>query len=170
MLNNNNNYGTLLDEQNIKLHRFYFEEMCNLIGIKVLYYAPRADKHWTTYAEIKSNYYDPILVGCIFEDHPNQYTMKKLGWDSELQENASLISVPYDLEKLQVGSIFIVPSGIDNSKGRVFRVVSMRNSMIYPSSITCELVPEYENTFSSDQYDFKNSSFNLLNDESEDYE
>lgn len=170
MLNNNNNYGVLLDEQNIKLHRVYFEEMCNLIGIKVLYYAPRADKHWTTYAEIKSNYYDPILVGCIFEDHPNQYTMKKLGWDSELQENASLISVPYDLEKLQVGSIFIVPSGIDNSKGRVFRVVSMRNSMIYPSSITCELVPEYENTFSSDQYDFKNSSFNLLNDESEDYE
>ena len=170
MLNNNNNYGTLLDEQNIKLHRVYFEEMCNLIGIKVIYYAPRADKHWTTYAEIKSNYYDPILVGCIFEDHPNQYTMKKLGWDSELQENASLISVPYDLEKLQVGSIFIVPSGIDNSKGRVFRVVSMRNSMIYPSSITCELVPEYENTFSSDQYDFKNSSFNLLNDESEDYE
>lgn len=170
MLNNNNNYGILLDEQNIKLHRVYFEEMCNLIGIKVLYYAPRADKHWTTYAEIKSNYYDPILVGCIFEDHPNQYTMKKLGWDSELQENASLISVPYDLEKLQVGSIFIVPSGIDNSKGRVFRVVSMRNSMIYPSSITCEIVPEYENTFSSDQYDFKNSSFNLLNDESEDYE
>ena len=170
MLNNNNNYGTLLDEQNIKLHRVYFEEMCNLIGIKVLYYAPRADKHWTTYAEIKSNYYDPILVGCIFEDHPNQYTMKKLGWDSELQENASLISVQYDLEKLQVGSIFIVPSGIDNSKGRVFRVVSMRNSMIYPSSITCEIVPEYENTFSSDQYDFKNSSFNLLNDESEDYE
>ena len=170
MLNNNNNYGVLLDEKNIKLHRAYFEEMCNLIGIKVLYYAPRADKHWTTYAEIKSNYYDPILVGCIFEDHPNQYTMKKLGWDSELQENASLISVPYDLEKLQVGSIFIVPSGIDNSKGRVFRVVSMRNSMIYPSSITCELVPEYENTFSSDQYDFKNSSFNLLNDESEDYE
>ena len=170
MFNNNNNYGTLLDEQNIKLHRVYFEEMCNLIGIKVLYYAPRDDKHWTTYAEIKSNYYDPILVGCIFEDHPNQYTMKKLGWDSELQENASLISVPYDLEKLQVGSIFIVPSGIDNSKGRVFRVVSMRNSMIYPSSITCELVPEYENTFSSDQYDFKNSSFNLLNDESEDYE
>ena len=170
MLNNNNNYGTLLDEQNIKLHRVYFEEMCNLIGIKVLYYAPRADKHWTTYAEIESNYYDPILVGCIFEDHPNQYTMKKLGWDSELQENASLISVPYDLEKLQVGSIFIVPSGIDNSKGRVFRVVSMRNCMIYPSSFTCELVPEYENTFSSDQYDFKNSSFNLLNDESEDYE
>ena len=170
MLNNNNNYGILLDEQNIKLHRQYFEEMCNLIGIKVLYYIPKDNKYWTTYAEIKTNFYDPILVSCIFEDHPNQYTMKKLGWDSELQENASLISVPYDLEKLQVGSIFIVPSGIDNSKGRVFRVVSMRNSMIYPSSITCELVPEYENTFSTGQLDFNNSSFNLLNDESEDYE
>lgn len=170
MLENNNNYGLLLDEQNMKLHRKYFEEMCNLIGIKVLYYIPREDKHWTTYSEIKSNFYNPILVGCIFEDHPNQYTMKKLGWDAELQENASLISVPYDLEKLQVGSIFIVPSGIDNSKGRVFRVVSMRNLMVYPSSITCEIVPEYENTFSSDQHDFKHSGFNLLKDESEDYE
>ena len=170
MLNNNDNYGILLDEQNMKLHRAYFEEMCNLIGINVLYRAPKPDKHWTTYAEIRSNYYDPILVGCIFEDHPNQYTMKKLGWDSELQENASLISVPYNLEKLQVGSIFIVPSGIDNSKGRVFKVVEMSNTMIYPSSITCKLVPEYENTFSSDQHNFINSSFNLLNDESEDYE
>jgi hypothetical protein len=42
--------------------------------------------------------------------------------------------------------------------------------MVYPSSITCELVPEYENTFSSDQHDFKHSGFNLLKDESEDYE
>lgn len=164
------NYGALLNGPDIKLHRQYFTEMCDLIGVKVLFYAPKENKHWTTYAEIKTNFYDPILVSCIFEDHPNQYTMKKLGWDSELQENASLISVPYDLKDLQVGAIFIVPSSIDNTKGRVFRVVRMRNSMIYPSSITCELVPEYENTFSSSEYSYKNSSFNLLNDEEEDYE
>lgn len=169
MLKNDNDYGILLDSQNIKIHRQYFEEMCSLIGIKVLYYIPREDKHWTTYAEIESNYYEPILVNCIFEDHPNQYTMKKLGWDSELQENASLISVPYDLKCIQVGAIFIIPSSIDNTQGRVFRVVSMRNSMIYPSSITCELVPEYENTFSLQEYDYSHSSFNLLNDEEDDY-
>ena len=125
------NYGALLNGPDIKLHRQYFTEMCDLIGVKVLFYAPKENKHWTTYAEIKTNFYDPILVSCIFEDHPNQYTMKKLGWDSELQENASLISVPYDLKDLQVGAIFIVPSSIDNTKGRVFRVVRMRNSMIY---------------------------------------
>ena len=167
---NSGNYGVLLRDSDIKIHRKYFEEMCKLIGVNVLYYIPKENKHWTTYAEIKTNFYDPILVSCIFEDHPNQYTMKKLGWDSELQENASLISVPYDLEKIQVGAIFIVPSSIDNTKGRVFRVVRMRNSMIYPSSITCELVPEYENTFSSSEFVYKDSSFNLLNDEEEDYE
>lgn len=167
---NSGNYGVLLRDSDIKIHRKYFEEMCKLIGVNVLYYIPKENKHWTTYAEIKTNFYDPILVSCIFEDHPNQYTMKKLGWDSELQENASLISVPYDLKDLQVGAIFIVPSSIDNTKGRVFRVVRMRNSMIYPSSITCELVPEYENTFSSSELVYKDSSFNLLNDEEEDYE
>lgn len=167
---NSGNYGVLLRDSDIKIHRKYFEEMCKLIGVNVLYYIPKDNKHWTTYAEIKTNFYDPILVSCIFEDHPNQYTMKKLGWDSELQENASLISVPYDLKDLQVGAIFIVPSSIDNTKGRVFRVARMRNSMIYPSSITCELVPEYENTFSSSEFVYKDSSFNLLNDEEEDYE
>ena len=164
------NYGVLLNGSDIKLHRKWFEEMCNLIGIKVLFYAPKENKHWTTYAEIETNFEIPKLIGCIFEDHPNQYTMKKLGWDSELQDQASLISVPYDLNGLQIGAIFIVPSGIDNTKGRVFRVVKMRVSMIYPSAMTCEIVPEYENTFSSGEYSYKDSSFNLLNDEEEDYE
>ena len=52
-------YGVLLND-GIKLHRKWFEEMCKLLGIVCLYYAPRPGKHWTTYAEIKSNYYDPI--------------------------------------------------------------------------------------------------------------
>lgn len=164
-----NKYGLLLNEQNIKLHRQYFKEMCKLIGINVLYYAPRPDKHWTNYAEISTNFYKPILTSCIFDDHPNQWTMKKLGWSSELQENASLISVPYDLPEIQVGAMFIVPSGIDKSEGRVFRVVKMSSTMIYPASITCELVPEYEDTFSSSEYNYEHSSFNLLNDEEEDY-
>ena len=43
----------------------------------------------------------------------------------------------------------------------------MSNIMIYPSSITCQLVPEYEDTFNSSQYNYKHSSFNLLNEEEE---
>lgn len=162
-----NNYGTLLQGADIKLQRGYFEEMASLLGVRVIYRAPREDKHWTTYGEIDSNYYEPILLNCIFEEHPNQWTMKKLGWVSELQEEPSLISVPYDTPKLQVGALFIVPSAIDGSKGRLFRVASMSTIMIYPSSVTCMLVPEYESTFSSDAYDHTRDSFNLLNREEE---
>ena len=37
-----------------------------------------------------------------------------------------------------------MPSGLDTSKGRVFRVISMSNIMIYPASIACEIALEYE--------------------------
>lgn len=161
------NYGTLLHELDIKLHRKYFSEMAHLLGIRVIYRAPREDKHWTTYGEIDSNYYEPIVIDCIFEEHPSQWTMKKLGWVSELQEQPSIISVPYDTPKLQVGALFIIPSGIDNSQGRLFRVVSLSNTMIYPSAITCRLVPEFENTYTDDSYVYEHSSFNLLNREEE---
>lgn len=139
--------------------------MCGLIGINVLYRAPRPGKHYTLYTEIDSNYEPAELVGCIFEENVDQKTMKKLGWVSELDENATIISVPYDLKGLQVGALFIVPSAIDNAQGRLFRVSEMGTIQIYPASITCRLVPEYENTFSNSQYDHTHSSFNLLNEE-----
>ena len=91
--------------------------------------------------------------------------MKKLGWVAEEDENATIISVPYDLKGLQVGALFIVPSGLDRAEGRLFRVAEMSNIPIYPASITCKLVPEFEDTFSSSQYNHSHSSFNLLNDE-----
>ena len=90
-------YGALLTPD-IKLHRTYFKEMCSLIGIKVIYRAPRPSKTYTTYSEVESNYELPKPIFCIFDEHPNQQTLKKLGWISELQESPSLISVSYDLE------------------------------------------------------------------------
>lgn len=158
-------YGLLLNE-NIKLHRQYFREMVKLLGVYVIYRAPKVDKHWTTYGEIESNYEPPLLVGCIFDQHPTQQTLKKIGWVSELQENASIIHVDYDLPNLQQGALFIIPSGLDNAKGRLFRVTKLTNSIIYPASIMCEIVPEYEDTFIPEtQYDFQHSSFTSLNEE-----
>ena len=158
-------YGILLNS-NIKLHRQYFREMCKLIGIWVLYRAPKPDKHYTTFAELESNYEPPILVGCIFHDHPDQRTLKKMGWMSELQEDSSLIEVDYDLPNLQQGALFIVPSGLDDGKGRLFKVVKMTNSIVYPSAITCEIVPEYINTFQPETaFEYTQSDFNLLNEE-----
>lgn len=167
MVNNNSNYGLLLTPD-IKLHRKYFEEMVRLLGIMVAYRAPKKDKHYTTYTEIESNYEPIEVVGCIFDEHPEQQTFKKLGWSAELQESASIIHVPYDLKGLQQGAVFLIPSGLDNAQGRVFRVSKLSNAMIYPASIACEIVPEYENTFSNTQYNHSHSSFNLLNEEEED--
>lgn len=161
----NQNYGLLLNERDIKLQRRYFDEMCMMVGIKVIHRAPRASKSYTTYSEIDSNYFEPELVGCIFEEHPNQRTMKKLGWNSELSESAAIISVPYDLKGLQQGSLFIVPSAFDSTQGRLFRVTEITGIMIYPCSLTCKLVPELENTFTPNTYLHKTNSFNLLNRE-----
>lgn len=158
-------YGLLLNEKNIKLHRMWFKQMTDLIGIKVGYRAPTPDKHYTNYTEIKSNFDKIKMVGCIFEDHPEQQTLKKLGWAAELQENASLIHVPYDLEGLQQGAIFLIPSALDHTRGRVFRVSKLSTIMIYPASITCEIVPEYEDTYTDALDTFQHSSFNLLNQE-----
>lgn len=160
-----NNYGLLLNKKDILLQRKYFEGCVMMLGVKVIHRAPRPDKHYTTYAEIQSNYFEPEAVGCIFDEHPNQRTMKKLGWNAELGESASIISVPYDLEGLQQGSLFIIPSAFDNTKGRLFRVVEITGIMIYPASLTCKLVPEYENTFTPDNFNHQRNSFNLLNRE-----
>lgn len=157
-------YGLLLN-QNIKLYRMWFKQMCDLIGIKVVHRAPKPGKTYTNFTELESNYFSPEVVGCIFEEHPSQKTMKKLGWDSELQTEESIISVPYDTKDVQKGSLFIIPSGIDNTKGRLFRATELAVGMIYPASITCRLVPEWEDSYSPTQSTFKHTSFNLLNNE-----
>jgi len=161
----NRKYGLLI-QPSIKLHRQYFKELCKLHGIYVLYRSPMQDKHYTTWAEIDSNFNPPIQIGCLFEQHPDQRTTKKLGWVSELQEDSSIIHVDYDLPNLQVGSLFIIPSGLDDGKGRLFKVIRMSTIMIYPASISCEIVPEYEDTLvESTINDFTDTSFNLLQDE-----
>ena len=157
--------GVLLNGNNIKLHRNYFKQMVKLIGINVIYRQPMENKTWDGYGELEGSFYPPTVVGCIFTEHPNQKSLKKLGWVAELNESSSIIEVPYDLPGIQVGALFIVPSGLDNAKGRLFRVTKMSNIMIYPASITCELVPEYETKMDSSLKNYKHTSFNLLNEE-----
>ena len=152
----------------MKLHRIFFEEMVSMIGIKVYYRAPMPNKSWTDYTEIESNYYDPLEVGVIFDEQPTQQTLKKMGWVSELQESSSIIHVPYDLPALQYGALFFIPSGLDGAPAKLFRVVKLMNSIVNPASISCEIVPEFENTFVPEQYDYRQSSFNILSEE-EDY-
>jgi hypothetical protein len=137
-------YGILLSEKNIKLHRSYFKQMTALHGINCKYRAPMPNKTNDNYGDLATGYLPEIIVGCLFEEHPNQKSLKKAGWVAELQEGSSMIHVPYDLPGLQVGALFEVPSGLDSGKGRLFRVISMANIMIYPASIACEIALEYE--------------------------
>jgi hypothetical protein len=137
------NYGLLIN-QDIKLHRSWFKQMTALHGINCKYKAPLPNKTYDKYADLQTGYKPELLVGCLFEEHPDQKSLKKAGWVAELQEGSSIIHVPYDLDGLQVGALFEVPSGLDNGKGRLFRVISMSNIMIYPASIACEIALEYE--------------------------
>lgn len=137
------NYGLLIN-QDIKLHRTWFKQMTALHGINCKYRAPLKNKEYDGYGDLATGYKPEIIVGCLFEEHPNQKSLKKAGWVAELQEGSSIIHVPYDLPDLQVGALFEVPSGLDTGNGRVFRVISMSNIMIYPASIACEIALEYE--------------------------
>lgn len=157
-------YGLLLNKD-IKLQRTWFKEMTRLLGINCQYFAPRDSKEFDKYGDLQTKYFNPITVGVIFQDHPDQKTLKKMGWVAELQESSSIIHVPYDLDRLQVGALFSIPSGIDGAPPRRFRVISMQNIMIYPASIACEIAPEYE---TSDEQslnnDFTISTSNVLRD------
>ena len=139
-----NDFGFLIRGNDIKLHRTWFKQMTALHGINCKYRAPLQNKAYDAYGDLQTGYMPAILVGCLFEEHPNQKSLRKAGWVAELQEGSSIIHVPYDLPGLQAGALFEVPSGLDTGENRLFRVISLSNIMIYPASIACEIALEYE--------------------------
>lgn len=163
-----NDYGLLINGD-IKLHRKWFKEMARLHGIRFEYRAPKSSKDFDLHGDLDTNYYPPEKIFAIFNEHPDQKSLKKMGWVAELQEGSSLISVEYDLPHLEVGALFTIPAGLDNALPRTFRVISLSNIMIYPASITCEIAPEYESTEEKSQLvDFSGQNFTLLLDNEED--
>lgn len=166
--------GILLNDNNIKLHRQWFKQMTKLVGLNVIYQAPKDTdsnvKTYNRYGELDPEYEDGIVVGCIFDEHPTQKTMRALGWNAEMAETTTVIHVPYDLQKLQAGARFTIPSGLDTAEPRVFRVLRMSTIAVYPASIACELGPVLINTLEQEKItNFDSSNFNLLGDESDEY-
>lgn len=161
-------YGFLINKD-IKLHRKYFDQMTKMLGINCIYQEPLPGKDYDMHGHLSTKYKEGVTVGCIFQDHPDQKTLKKMGWVTELQEGSSIIHVPYDLSGIQVGALFTIPSGIDNAPPRVFRVISIQNIMVYPASIACEIAPEYFDRDEQVQFtDFSKEDFTLLIDNEED--
>lgn len=166
--------GILLNSRNIKLHRDWFKQMTQLLGLNVIYQPPkdmsRNPKAYNQYGELNPEYERERVVGCIFDEHPTQKTMRKLGWNAEMSETTTIIHVPYDLPGLQAGARFIIPSGLDCAEPRIFKVLRMSNIAVYPASIACELGPVLDSELTEEQInDFDESNFNLLGDESDEY-
>ena len=162
----NRDTGLLLNKKNIELNRFYFKQTVKLIGINVLYRAPRKEqKRYDLHGELDALYTEPVPVGCIYNEFTDQKTMKKIGWNAERDETTPVIHVPYDLQGLEKGGLFEIPSGLDNAKARVFKVLDLGVAPIYPASVACKLGPMLQNELPSSQVvDFNKSDFNLLND------
>ena len=163
--------GLLLNANNIKLNRAFFIEFLRLHGINVTYRVPiDSTKTYNLYGELDTQYHPPVAIKCIYDEHPTQKTMTKLGWNAEFADTSVVIHVPYDTAGITTGGLFVIPSGIDNSKGKVFKVLRMSNIALYPASMSCELGPMLINTTErSNIDDFKKANFNLLDDESDDY-
>ena len=159
---NEQDVGLLLNN-NALIYRQYFEEAVSLIGIYVIYRAPIEGKKYDGYGEFDEYFLPAVKVGSIFEEHPTQKTMKKLGWVSELTDTPPIIHLPYDLPNIQVGGLVIVPSGVDNTQGRVFRIIDMDlSSMLYPSTVVCKLAPEYKSSMEKQDLNHKDNNFNIL--------
>lgn len=158
--------GLLLNPNNIKLQRFYFKQMVKLIGIIVLF-RPLIDKskQYNGVGELDAYYLPPERVGCIFEEHPTEKTMKKCGWIAELNTEASVIHVPYDLKGLERGSLFIIPSALDNAKGRLFKVIELSTIAVYPASVACKIGPVWESEYNETELNFKSNNFSLLRED-----
>lgn len=155
--------GRLIQDDARRL-REYFEEMAYLLGQTVYYRFPLPDKHYTTYTEIESNYGPLIKTDAIFEEYPNQKTLRKQGWFSEGEDEWTnpIIRVSYNLPNLQQGCLFIIPSGIDGAQGRLFRVTELRTIMQYPDSVMCRLVPEYVTTVAQAQNTYIDTNYNYI--------
>lgn len=156
-------YGRLIN-QDIKIYRDYFIEMTELIGIYAKYANPVPEsKRYTVEGELRSDYEEFKQVGCIFDEHPNQKTLKKLGWFSEDIKEPIIIYLPFDLAGLQRGTLIELPSAIEGAEDRLFRVEELNTIMIYPASIACKVVPTYKSKIDKREvHDFSAGDFTML--------
>lgn len=126
----------------LEIQRYYFDEACDFYGIPARYFQVKPGMHWTVAGEMSSNFFDPIKTRPIFDEAPKVSTLKKLGWVPELNEEVPpLAHLSFTLPGLQVGCLLEVKDPLAVDKGRMFRITKMKTGIIYPASVTCQIVP-----------------------------
>lgn len=53
--------------------------MVKLLGINCIYRVPKEGKHFDGHGDLAASYNEGEVVGCIFQEHPDQTTLKKMG-------------------------------------------------------------------------------------------
>lgn len=154
-------YDSLLGGD-IAIFRGYFKEAVQLYGISALYYQIKPGHKYTVYGELKANYFDPKKIRVIFNQVPTVHTLKKLGWVTEADtEVQPIVDIIYDLPGIQVGCLISIKDPLNPKKGRLFKITKMSVGILYPASVTCQLVPILgdEPTNTVNPYDGEKSLF-----------
>lgn len=132
-----------LISQDAEIFREYFKECLEMYGIPALFFQPKEDicqKKFTTLGEMKNLYYDPIETQVLFEATPKVQTLRKLGWVTELDKEQPIVHVDYDLPGIARGAVFKIKDPLSVTDGRLFRVTKMSVGILYPASISCQIV------------------------------
>ena len=147
----------LLNRQDSKIFRGYFNEMCKLIGISVGYqYVTK--KELTIHSEDNSELSMPIRIDILFDENPNIDTLNKIGWVSELNDQKPIIAnLPYNTPNLSVNARIIVESIDGVARPRVFRITKIQSDLEFPDAYTCALVPVFDQYTQKNQYTLVNT-------------
>lgn len=147
----------LLNRQDSKIFRGYFNEMCKLIGISVGYqYVTK--KELTIHSEDNSELSMPIRIDILFDENPNIDTLNKIGWVSELNDQKPIIAnLPYNTPNLTVNARIIVESIDGVARPRVFRIIKIQSDLEFPDAYTCALVPVFDQYTQKNQYTLVNT-------------
>ena len=147
----------LLNRQDAKIFRGYFNEMVKLIGQSVAYqYVVK--KELTIHSEDNSLLSAPIRIDILFDENPQVDTLNRLGWVSELnQQRPIVINMPYNTPKLTVNARITIESVDGVARPRVFKITKIVSDLEFPDAFTCAIVPVFDQFKQKNQYTLVNN-------------
>ena len=146
----------LLNRQDAKIFRGYFNEMVKLIGQSVGYqYVVK--KELTIHSEDNSILSAPIRINILFDENPQVDTLNRLGWVSELnQQKPIVINMPYNTPNLTVNARVTIESVDGVARPRVFKITKIVSDLEFPDAYTCAIVPVFYQYVQKNQYTLVN--------------
>ncbi len=152
------------------LHKKFFKEMAKLLGIEVKYrYFIDNSKHYTIHAEQRGKLSEPVDIDIIFQEYPDQKTLRQHGWFSENPDDKAYVAqVPSDLIGLQRGCYIDIPYGAKKDTYRTFRITDISSIIVHPESYYVRLAPEFDTIVHEVDHNYSDTSFNFIDFTEED--